>query len=576
MDDLVGCLVLIGVIIGGVMLALYLIGLALVFILELLLEGAETIGPWIIVVVLFVGLAVPVFAAIRAIRARAEDAESIITPADVAEGDFFGRPPTGPSAGFGWDRAWARYVPYQAWRDYRFVAKELWRVARVSAEKTFTLGGVLTSPKWLQLVVFVLFTMVWYACFALIYAFGALMILGLLGTILVVVWAAQFVSLWALRAVDSGYRRLILKSSSRCPNAGCYHVTSLPSYTCPNPDCTVIHRDVRPGRQGVLFHRCECSALVATTVLRASSRHESVCPACGGGMPAGVGTRRTVSFPVVGDVGAGKTRFVQTAVVALEERCQEKGSGFAPLTDQSEIALDEARRVTGVSGDSIKTPVDLPVSYVYAVSPEKGPELEVHLVDAAGEHFQTLDSTGELRYLDSADVVIFVVDPLGVNSIRHEFEQATSTRLPNLSSRPEEAYSTIIEVLKTNGIDPKEKSLAVVVSKADMIRSLPSAAEIDPSDDTTISDWLSDNYLDNLATRTGRDFDSVGYFLVDSKFEDDYDSPTHPFRVLQWCASKSGARFYTPDEPAETESGQASVDPDPEDQPLNAGEKATS
>ncbi|MFS4488433.1 TRAFAC clade GTPase domain-containing protein [Dietzia kunjamensis] len=576
MDDLFGCLIIFGAIIAGVMLAVYLIGLALAFLLELLLGVAETVGPVVLLIVLILGLSIPVATAIKAIRARAEDAECIITPADVAEGDFFGRPPTGPSAGFGWDRAWARYVPYQAWRDYTFVASELWRVFRLSAVKAFTLGGVLTSPRWLQIIVFVLVTMIWYVCFAVVYAFGALTILGLLGSVLAAVWLAQFVSLWGLRALDSGYRKLILKSSSRCPNAGCYHVTPLPSYTCPNPDCTVIHRDVRPGRQGVLFHRCECSALVATTVLRASRAHESVCPACGGGMPSGVGTRRTVSFPVVGDVGAGKTRFVQTAVVALEDRCQEKGSGFSPLTDQSEIALDEARRVTGVSGDSIKTPVDLPVAYVYGVSPAKGPELEVHLVDAAGEHFQTLDSTGELRYLDSAEVLIFVVDPLGVDSVRHEFEQASSTRLPNLSSRPEEAYSTIIEVLKTNGIDPMKKSLAVVVSKADMILGLPSAASIDPSDDATISEWLSDNYLDNLATRTGRDFGEVRFFVVDSKLEEDLDSPTHPFHVLEWCANKSGARFYPADESEDAVSEQTPDESNPGEMPLNAGEKATS
>ena len=196
MDDLFGCLIIFGAIIAGVMLAVYLIGLARAFLLELLLGVAETVGPVVLLIVLILGLSIPVATAIKAIRARAEDAECIITPADVAEGDFFGRPPTGPSAGFGWDRAWARYVPYQAWRDYTFVASELWRVFRLSAVKAFTLGGVLTSPRWLQIIVFVLVTMIWYVCFAVVYAFGALTILGLLGSVLAAVWLAQFVSLW--------------------------------------------------------------------------------------------------------------------------------------------------------------------------------------------------------------------------------------------------------------------------------------------------------------------------------------------------------------------------------------------
>ena len=88
----------------------------------------------------------------------------------------------------------------------------------------------------------------------------------------------------ALRAAEQ-WRRSRLLTQAACMQ--CFHVTPWPAYQC--PACAAWHRDIRPGKLGLILRRCQCGRRLPTMPLRAAWRLQAICQheGCGQPLPQG-------------------------------------------------------------------------------------------------------------------------------------------------------------------------------------------------------------------------------------------------------------------------------------------------
>ena len=83
----------------------------------------------------------------------------------------------------------------------------------------------------------------------------------------------------ALRVTDSALLR-IKNIRIHCPHCG--ERVPYPGYLCPGrPQCTNWHRDVRPGRFGIIRRYCLCGKRMQTLLLFGSAQMTAFCPRCG-------------------------------------------------------------------------------------------------------------------------------------------------------------------------------------------------------------------------------------------------------------------------------------------------------
>jgi double-GTPase-like protein len=308
----------------------------------------------------------------------------------------------------------------------------------------------------------------------------------------------------ALRAADSG---LLWVKNVRmvCPN--CYERVPYPAYSCPNDSCGHRHRDVRPGKQGIIGRRCDCGTRMSTLLLFGSSRMAAFCPhpGCGHSLEHRPGEAPEIVLPFFGATGAGKTRLL-FSMVAQFQAWTDKGQLAAEFGDSSTAReLDIAGKVMRTGSSTIATSVGLPRAHVIRLVLKKGTRI-LQLYDAAGERFYNTDRTQELRYLNKARTFILVIDPLSVESFWQQLPAATQAELGAVRSAapsPDLAYQQTHQQIEAMGVQLKKVRLAVVFSRADLI-SVP---------DGDVAEWARHELgLGNLIRSTTQNFKETRYF----------------------------------------------------------------
>lgn len=497
---------------------------------------------------LFVGLWLPW----RTLQGRGFVEPRLLTPELVVAGQVLGAAPRGESKNYGWDHAWPNYVPFQGKDDGIAVLREArswiggkWtrarggvtmpslgkpsRAAAVSAGKQGVPGFA-----WLLFVPIPfagLWVGVWVsvlAWFVIMFALGALVSL------------AQQLGLLVFRWNDLARRR---KDGASMKCIYCFHQTETPSYRCSNPECNHVHRNILPGPLGVAYRRCECGTQLPTTIARASKVMQAVCPVCNQDMPQGSGLRKSIEIAVIGAIGAGKSRLIAASTVGLQDRLARDGAELAPLTPEGQRIIEQSREDLRTKTPTIKTArAARPRGVPLVVTPAKGRPVELHLFDAAGEYFADWDSTSELRYLDNARAILFVLDPLALTTVAHEMEVAgRDGEVVIASGNQEDAYASAIDRLRQEGIPTKKRSLGVVISKGDVLVSQSCGQGLASASSADLRRWLINQNEDLFVGRMERDFKVVEYFLIDSMETDDLDSDRHPLVPVAWVSKVSGA-----------------------------------
>ncbi|CUR58044.1 conserved membrane hypothetical protein [metagenome] len=512
---------------------------AIGFALWVAVAALARVFAWLLVVwiaAFAAGLAVGVLTGVvlppRVLRGKASEKPDIATPDAVVAGKVLGDAPKGQAKHFGWDRAWPVYNPHQAKRDANAVLAQTKRTVKGAFAWLFDQDPM---PAWVAVLLppFVGFaigawisTLVWYV------------VMGLLGG---VVYTIQQIGVLGYRWYDRLIRRR-RKATLRC--AKCYRDTTAPSYRCSNTSCSTIHHDVRPGPLGIVHRRCGCGTTIPATVGGAAKHLVTVCPFCLEDVPKGSGTRRVLPVPVIGAVGAGKTQFLSSAVVELQRRVESLSGSLTPISPVAETFLKAASAAIASGQRVAKTAWEDRPEGVPLVLSLQGRELEVQLMDAAGENFVDWERSQGLGYIDTADVLLFILDPLALPKVTEQMRVANMGGVvPIAQGDPEDSYASVVDRLRAEDVRLGSKSLAIVLTKLDVLQTLPGLASLDPSESATIKSWLRSNGADGFIRRVDQDFKRVEYFAVDSYGTRDGHSPLHPVRVLDWALKTTDPRL---------------------------------
>ncbi len=307
-----------------------------------------------------------------------------------------------------------------------------------------------------------------------------------------------------LRGVDSAM--LWVKNVRMvCPH--CYERVPYPAYDCPGKDCTHRHRDVRPGKYGIIRRRCRCGTRMNTLLLFGSSRMAAFCPhtGCEHSLEHRPGEAPEIVLPFFGATGAGKTRLLFSIVTQLQA-WTDQGQLQAEFGDSATAReLDIAGSVMRSGSSTIGTSIELPRAHVIRLILKKGSRI-LQLYDAAGERFYNTDRTEELRYLNKAQTFILVIDPLSVEAFWQQLPASTQAELSSVRSAapsPELAYQQTHQQIEAMGVKLKKVRLAVVFSRADLIGM--------PGSD--VVEWArSELGLGNLIRSINQNFKEACYF----------------------------------------------------------------
>lgn len=447
--------------------------------------------------------------------------------------------PVGPGE-FPPDLAWPYYPFRQAWADLEQTRLNVarynalvWRPGR--AVFTDAAGWWIVFPVPLAIIVFLSVASVACAFCFLVYAL-----------VTVACATASLASLVPAGAAMRGaerVRRGRMRTQAACIT--CFHVTQWPAYQCPT--CSHSHRDVRPGRLGLLTRRCECGRHLPVMALRAAWRITAVCQRCGASLPPGAGAVRDIRIPLFGDISAGKTRFLFASLNSVMRTSRQVRLAVSfPDKDSRELA-EFGLNVIRSGRETAKTSTNAQVGLTFRLGKGRRSEL-VHLFDAAGEHFRDARRPDALRFLDDSQGLVYVLDPFSIDVIRKRLGGTALSLAHAAAGDPELTYDEVASRLRDSGIPASAQRLAVVVSKADLLRS----AGFDlPAGSDAIARWLSDVGVHNLVLATGREFAEVRFFLVASQevAPDGRDDPGAP---LRWLLTAHGVRL-----PADRDSAAA-------------------
>lgn len=338
-----------------------------------------------------------------------------------------------------------------------------------------------------------------------------------------------------LRLFEGAWRRMVGAQAS-CPR--CYLVTNLPAYRCGG--CLALHRDLRPSRLGAFARRCDCGTLLPTMVLRAARRLDAVCQRCHAPLPPRSAAVRDLRLGLFGESSAGKTRLLYAGLDRLIA-AEAHGAGVSFVgphgAEQARGPLDAVR-----SGCRTPKTIDaLPTAVSCALDRGSRRSL-VHVFDTSGSVLRS-GSRDALGFLDRAQGLVYVVDPLSLQAVRDKMvapEVLASEAAYVALGDPGTMYGEVMVRVRGNGIAARSQRLAVVVSKADLLV----AGGLDlPLDSDGIGAWLMEMGAHNLVLSARRDFAAVQYFMVASVKAAEVTEGTAPDAPLRWLLASSGVRL---------------------------------
>jgi hypothetical protein len=320
---------------------------------------------------------------------------------------------------------------------------------------------------------------------------------------------AAAISAVVLRGIDTGLR-YVFKAGTTCP--GCAQtVRPYAAYRCRS--CNELHRDVRPGRRGIVKRVCVCGSRLPTLVFFDASGQTTVCPRCGVSLPPRFGKAAEIIVPLVGSINAGKTSLAYMLIMAIQELVTANG-GTVELVGDTKDEVDRIAEQVAITGSPSATVPKSPKALMLHVKLRLS-ERYVHLYDVAGELYYQGDSLDGLPFLDKASTLIYVIDPLAAEGVWDRLSAGQQDAFHPIRSdmaEAEAAYELPREHIRRQMGKRRLQRLAFVVTKADV---LADARVLDPGAAirTLVHDenWMN---MGNIVREAEHSFGQVKYFTT--------------------------------------------------------------
>jgi len=342
-----------------------------------------------------------------------------------------------------------------------------------------------------------------------------------------------------LRAADTLWLR-VRRIRMVCPH--CYDPVPYPAYRCGT--CGALHRDIRPGRYGVVHRVCRCGTRAPNLLLFGTSqRLNAVCPHpnCEKPLEHRPGEVAEIVLPYFGAAGAGKSRLLVGMVAVLRQIAGAEEATATRTDERSRALLRDTRRLLAPETVTAKTPVEPRRGYSLRITAGRGARL-IHLFDAAGERFYLTARTQDLRFLAAARTFVLVIDPLSVEMYWSQLPTARQERLRvarSTAPSAELAYQQTHEQIAAMGVPLRRARLAVVLSKADLVG--------EPDGGADAEDWaVRELGLGNLVRSARQMFGEVMFFRTAAVNDSDGRPDDSLNTVVRWVLAGEGVRITGP------------------------------
>jgi hypothetical protein len=271
-----------------------------------------------------------------------------------------------------------------------------------------------------------------------------------------------------------------------CP--GCSAQVRRPRYICNGHGCQREHRDLRPGRFGVLRRRCHCGTSIRTLPLSGSPPAAAVCPHCGHVLrKQGTGDAPEILLPFFGPTDEARSRQMLSMLEQL--RAWDIDGQLAVVTD---------------GPDAVGEPGSPPSGFP--------PPRHSHAV-----RLLTDDGARVLCMFDATD-------DLG-NGSAHPGRVRTCVLVVDPASSPGTEYGKMLERIKAMGVDPRAARLAVVFTRGDLVNQ----------PDRKVIRWARRQPgVGDLVRSVRRDFKDSRFFCADT------GEHGHGASLLRWLLIADG------------------------------------
>ncbi len=273
-----------------------------------------------------------------------------------------------------------------------------------------------------------------------------------------------------------------------CPN--CFHTFKADAvrFECTNPDCADYGQLFDAPSSGFsLFGgnvpvRTDCPTCAVETF----KRH---CPECGFELTHDAGLNEEFTVAIIGGRGTGKSTYIAALIHRLKNEVGLAfGVGVGAMNDytrerfRKDFETPLFRNKTLLAATlSARQETDTKTPMIFRVTFKKK-VVNLVLFDTAGEDMQSLDMMSvEARYISFADALIFLLDPLQIDTVR---QQLAGTNIPLPAPDPGAEPQLIVERLRQlyerqfnlRGTRKIKKPIAFTLAKIDALYSI-----LDPS-----------------------------------------------------------------------------------------------
>lgn len=400
-------------------------------------------------------------------------------------------------------------VTLDSWRVLKAALPAIWQTAwTVLTTVTRWLKrnalGFFLLPVWLGIVVGLALAVIPLAAVGVALASAYALVVGA-G---VLVWSLCALLLLGVEQIFMRARRIL----QTCPHPQCYSRITLPEYACPT--CGERHRRLKPNLEGAFRHVCRCGTRLPTAIVLGRFRLQAHCPECGRALPHRIGRARIEPLPFVGGPDAGKTTFMVLAINALHG-VVKTGRGRAGFVVQGdEIAFARFRRelrLGKVSKTTTAAPSATMVDIALPGARTRSGNRILYLFDPSGEGFTGATQVEAMSYLAQGEAMLIVVDPFALPLVQQGLSDAErqaleSTGVVLSSEDPSDTFQRVRNELAARADGGRQKRVAVVVTKADLLRRTGVGRDAD-----RLPGWFDGVGLGNMIRDLARTAGEVRY-----------------------------------------------------------------